>query len=77
MGIQSSFWFLFSMRAYLITTGTVFGLITLAHLLRMIFEGRERATDPAYILLRPQPLENTNSVLNREKTPTIGCGSIW
>lgn len=39
------------MRAYLITTGTVFGLITLAHLLRMIFEGRERATDPAYILL--------------------------
>jgi hypothetical protein len=39
------------MKAYLITTGTVFGLITLAHLLRIIAEGRHLMTDPWFVLL--------------------------
>jgi hypothetical protein len=39
------------MKAYLITTGTVFGLITLAHIWRVFVEGRHLATDPVFILL--------------------------
>jgi hypothetical protein len=39
------------MRAYLITTGTVFGLITLAHLARVLTEGGHRAKDPVFVLL--------------------------
>jgi len=39
------------MKAYLITTGTVFGLITLAHIARVFAEGLHRATDPVFILL--------------------------
>ncbi len=39
------------MKAYVMTTGAVFGLITLAHLLRMIVEGRHVATEPLFILL--------------------------
>jgi hypothetical protein len=39
------------MKAYLITTGAVFGLITLAHIWRAIEEGRHLATEPWYILL--------------------------
>ncbi len=39
------------MKAYLITTGTVFGLITLAHVCRVFAEGRHLATDPLFILL--------------------------
>ena len=39
------------MKAYLITTGTVFGLITLAHFWRMFAEGSARATDPVFLLL--------------------------
>jgi uncharacterized membrane protein len=39
------------MKAYIITTGAVFGLITVAHLLRMIVEGRHIATEPLFILL--------------------------
>ena len=39
------------MKAYVMTTGAVFGLITLAHLLRMIMEGPHVARDPIYILL--------------------------
>jgi hypothetical protein len=39
------------MKAYVMTTGTVFGLITLAHLLRIFMEGRHLATEPLYILL--------------------------
>jgi hypothetical protein len=35
------------MRAYVITTGTVFGLLTLAHLARMFAEDGF-AVDPAY-----------------------------
>ena len=39
------------MKAYLITTGALFGLITLAHLLRIIGEWPHLATDPWYLLL--------------------------
>ena len=33
------------------TTGTVFGLITVAHVLRIFTEGRHVATDPWFVLL--------------------------
>ncbi len=39
------------MRAYVMTTGAVFGLITLAHVLRIFAEGRHVATDPWFLLL--------------------------
>ena len=39
------------MKAYVMTTGAVFGLITLAHIWRVIEEGRHLATEPGYILL--------------------------
>jgi len=39
------------MRTYVMTTGAVFGLITLAHLLRIIAEGPQLMTDPWYVLL--------------------------
>ena len=39
------------MKAYLMTTGTVFGLITLAHILRVIEEGRHLTTEPWFVLL--------------------------
>jgi hypothetical protein len=39
------------MKAYVMTTGAVFGLITLAHVLRIIAEGPHLATDPWYVLL--------------------------
>jgi hypothetical protein len=38
------------MRAYVMTTGAVFGLITLAHVLRIFAEGRHVA-DPWFLLL--------------------------
>jgi len=39
------------MKAYLITTGTVFGLITLAHIWRIFAEGSHLATDPLFLFL--------------------------
>jgi hypothetical protein len=39
------------MKAYLMTTGVLFGLITLAHLFRMVGEGAHLATDPWFLLL--------------------------
>jgi hypothetical protein len=39
------------MKAYVMTTGAIFGLITLAHVLRVIAEGPRLATDPWYVLL--------------------------
>lgn len=39
------------MTAYVKTTGAVFGLITLAHLLRIIAEGPRLAADPLFVLL--------------------------
>ena len=38
------------MKAYIITTGTLFGLIVVAHVLRVVQEP-PLATDPWYILL--------------------------
>jgi hypothetical protein len=39
------------MKAYLITTGTVFGLITLAHVWRIAEEGSRLFSEPLYLLL--------------------------
>ncbi len=39
------------MKAYLITTGTVFGLITVAHGLRVYAEGPHLARNPIFLLL--------------------------
>ncbi len=39
------------MKAYLITTGIVFALITLAHILRVFAEGPRLAKDPLFIVL--------------------------
>jgi hypothetical protein len=39
------------MRAYVITSGVIFALLTVAHILRVVLENRQLATDPAYILL--------------------------
>jgi hypothetical protein len=39
------------MKAYLITTGIIFGLITAAHVLRVFAEGVAMAKDPFFILL--------------------------
>jgi hypothetical protein len=39
------------MRAYVMTTGVLCGLITLAHVWRVMEEGRGLASDPWFILL--------------------------
>lgn len=39
------------MKAYVITTGVIFVLITLAHILRVFAEGPRLAKDPFFILL--------------------------
>ena len=39
------------MKAYLITTGAVFGLLTVVHLWRIIVEGLHLATEPVYVLI--------------------------
>lgn len=39
------------MKAYLITTGGVFGLLTVVHLWRIVVEGLRLATDPIYVLI--------------------------
>jgi len=39
------------MRAYTITSGIIFGLITVAHLLRIAAEGRHLATEPLFLVL--------------------------
>ena len=39
------------MKAYVVTSGGVFGLLTIAHLLRIAFENRHLATEPGYILI--------------------------
>jgi hypothetical protein len=40
-----------SMRAYVITSGVIFGLLVLAHLLRILEEGPHLARDPSYVLV--------------------------
>jgi hypothetical protein len=39
------------MKTYVMTTGVLFGLLTLAHIWRMIEENRELATDPSFLLI--------------------------
>jgi hypothetical protein len=39
------------MKTYVMTTGAIFGLITVSHLLRVVEEGRHVATDPFFVLL--------------------------
>jgi len=39
------------MKAYVVTTGTVFGLIVVAHVWRVLAEGPALARDPFYILV--------------------------
>lgn len=39
------------MNAYLMTTGTIFGLIVVAHLWRMVAESAALARDPGYLAL--------------------------
>jgi hypothetical protein len=39
------------MKAYIMTTGAVFGLITVAHVVRIIAEGPHLLTEPLWILL--------------------------
>ena len=39
------------MKAYLITTGALFGVLTLVHLLRILVEDPHLATDPVYVLI--------------------------
>jgi hypothetical protein len=38
------------MKAYILTTGAIFGLLTVAHIWRVIVEPH-LATDPSYILI--------------------------
>jgi hypothetical protein len=39
------------MKAYVMTTGAVFGLLALAHVWRVVEEGRHLAADPWYVLI--------------------------
>jgi hypothetical protein len=39
------------MKAYVITTGTVFGLLTVAHIWRVFAEEPHLATDPLFVLI--------------------------
>jgi hypothetical protein len=43
------------MKVFLITTGTVFGLITVAHVLRFFAEGPHLAREPLFMLLAVVP----------------------
>ena len=44
-------WAIRTLRAYLVTTGAVFGLIVAAHVIRLLLEGPQLAMDPWFILL--------------------------
>ena len=39
------------MKAYVMTTGAVFGLLTLAHVWRVLEEGLHLARDPFFLLI--------------------------
>lgn len=39
------------MKTYVVTTGTLFGVLTLSHLWRMVSESPSLATDPWYLLI--------------------------
>jgi hypothetical protein len=38
------------MRAYILTSGAIFGLLVLVHLLRIVVEGIGAARDPFYVV---------------------------
>jgi Co/Zn/Cd efflux system component len=38
------------MKAFLLTTGTVFALLTVAHVWRIVFESRALASEPWFML---------------------------
>jgi hypothetical protein len=38
-------------KAYVLTTGILFALLTLAHVLRIVYESRALASDPWYMLI--------------------------
>ncbi len=39
------------MKTYVMTTGALFGVLTVLHIWRMIQESRDLATDPWYLLI--------------------------
>ena len=39
------------MRAYVTTTGIIFGLLTLVHIWRAVVEGPQLAREPSYVLI--------------------------
>jgi hypothetical protein len=39
------------MKAYVLTTGAIFALIVVAHVWRIVEEGRHLATDPGFVLI--------------------------
>lgn len=38
------------MKSYILTTGTVFGLLTLAHIARVFVDGAQVLTEPVFLL---------------------------
>jgi hypothetical protein len=40
-----------SMRSYVVTTGAVFGLLTVVHVWRVLVEGPHLVTDPGWMLI--------------------------
>lgn len=38
------------MKAYVITTGVIFGLLTVAHIARVVMGEQQLATDPVFVL---------------------------
>ena len=39
------------MKTYVMTTGAVFGLLTLAHIWRVVADEPQLATDPSFVLI--------------------------
>ncbi len=39
------------MKAYVMTTGVIFGVVVIAHIWRMLSENAQLATDPAYLAI--------------------------
>ena len=40
-----------TMRAYVLTTGVIFGLLAVAHLFRVVGESHHLATDPWFLII--------------------------
>ena len=66
------------MKAYVLTTGLIFGLLTVAHLFRIILENRHLVADPFFILLTmfSASLCATSSSFNLlSQPPSPRCGT--